>query len=177
MVITGSLTLRHRVSRVMKGHVCVCHHHHSSDFSPSAVCNAWAFVMVELILLWYFKSESFDRGLFFWRKEAGRPSLLQSCGCQSAAWSRDSLSVHPHSSIQTAILNYAFLMFLYFLETTPSELRRSTLVYLWLIRCVLMVHVMSYDMWCISDDNCLYAGVWTTVFSLVLGTQELYLGS
>ncbi len=36
--------------------------------------------------------------------------------------------ISSHSSFQTAILHRAILMMLYFLATTPSELRRSTLV-------------------------------------------------
>lgn len=64
---------------------CVCHH--SSDFSPSPVCNAWAFIMrkscfnglVELFLLWYFLNESLARGLCsFWGKKLAVPRCSSS---------------------------------------------------------------------------------------------------
>lgn len=89
-----TLTLASEASR-QQGHerTCVCHHH-SSDFSPS-VCNAWAFVMVELFLLWYFINEIFAGGL------CSLFSLLQSCRYQS-----DPTMVHAEHFILSAPATY-----------------------------------------------------------------------
>lgn len=146
-----------------QGHerTCVYHHHHSSDFSPSAVCNAWT-------ILWYFISESFAGGLF-----------------------------NRIFSLSFGIL-YQFTFLVSDSNTTPCNFNDALLscnnalwvqevyfsIYLWLIRCVLTVHVKScvmrsaFQMTIVYMYRCLTNSFLSHALCIsALGAQELYLGS